>query len=331
MRLKFTALIAIVVPLHCLSQTRSGGAMEFLDVPQVTRLSGAGGMHASSSESCPAMIFHNPACVSDSANGIVVFTVSPVTEGIFYASTAYSYQIQRIGTLSAGLLFANYGQFDRTDADGVESGDFRAHETSLYISLSKEFAPWLSLGATFKPAFGRMADNTSAAIAMDFGADLTFASGRMKVGAVVRNAGAVIKKYTPDDTRKSLPTDIKLTFAYKAEHAPFRFLFTLKDLTEWDLSTYGTKIDVGDNILRHTLIGIEFAPVKAFYFSVGYDHRKRKEMTDSGAGGLAGMSWGTGINIAKISIQYSHNRYHKAGSLNSITLSTNWRKWVKQR
>lgn len=304
--------------------------MEFLDVPQVTRLAGDGGMHVANGETCPAMVFHNPACVADSASGIVGLTVAPVVDGIFYASTAYSYHLQNVGTLTAGLLYANYGDFERTDIEGTEQGTFKAQETALYLSISKNMAPWLSLGATVKPVFSRMAENTAVAIAMDLGADLNFADGRMKVGAVVRNAGAVVKRYTPDDTRKSLPLDVKVSFTYKPEHAPFRVLLTAKDLTDWDLSTSGKKIDAGDNIMRHLLLGLEFVPFKAFYCSVGYDQRKRREMTDSEAGGMAGITWGAGLNIAKISIQYSHSRYHEAGSLNSITLSTNWRKWVKK-
>ncbi|MGN0028829.1 MAG: type IX secretion system protein PorQ [Marinilabiliaceae bacterium] len=330
MRLKYSLLIGLAVaPWHCLSQTRDGASMEFLDVPQVTRLAGSGGMHVAGGEACPAMVFHNPACVVDTASGIVGLTVSPVTEGIVYASTAYSYEIRGVGTLTAGLIYASYGEFDRTDAEGTDIGTFKAHESAVYLSFSRRMAPWLNLGATVKPSFGRMADNTSFALSMDLGANLTFAENRLQIGAVVRNAGAVVKKYTPDDTRRTLPTDVKMTLAYKAEHAPFRFLLTLKDLTDWDLSVSGTKINVGDNILRHTLVGLEFTPMKAFYFSVGYDQRKRRELTDSEAGGMAGISWGTGLSIAKISIQYAHNRYHEAGSLNSITISTNWRRWVK--
>lgn len=321
--------MALAISTEGLAQTRSGAAMEFLDVPQVTRLSGSGGMHVASGESCPAMVFHNPASVADSVSGIVGLTIEPVTEGIFYASTAYSYNLQNVGTLTAGLLYANYGDFDRTDAEGAELGKFTAHETAVYLSISRQMAPWLRLGATVKPAFSKMADELSVGLAMDLGANLSFCDSRMQVGAVVRNAGAVVKKYTPGDATKPLPLDVKLSFTYKPEHAPFRFLLTLKDLTEWDLSTTSKKIDAGDNILRHTLIGLEFVPFKAFYFSVGYDQRKRREMTDSEAGGMAGISWGAGLNVAKISIQYSHNRYHEAGTLNSITLSTNWRKWVK--
>ncbi len=303
--------------------------MEFLDVPQVTRLIGSGGMHATTGVSTPSMVFHNPAAVADTVSGTVSLTISPVTEGIKYASGAYTFTLNNIGCLTGGLLYAGYGDFTRTDEQGNEMGQFTANEGALYLSYSREMAPWLRLGATFKPIYSKMADYSSFALAMDFGADFSFADGRLKTALSIRNIGAVVKKYSEEDTRSSLPADIKIGFAYKAEHAPFRIMITLKDLTDWDIAANGKKLNVGDNILRHTLIGLEFTPVKAFYFAFGYDQRTRRDQISSESGGMAGFSWGAGLHVAKIDIQYSHSRYHSAGSLNSITLATNWRKWVK--
>lgn len=327
-----SSLIVAILILHpnlSHSQTRTGAAMEFLDVPQVTRLVGAGGMHATTGVSSPAMVFHNPASVADTVSGTISLSIAPVTESIKYASSAYTQDVASLGTFTAGIIYAGYGSFIRTDEQGAEMGNFTANEGALYLSMSKSLAPWLRLGATFKPIYSRMADYTSFALAMDFGADLTFAEGRLKTALAIRNTGAVVKKYTSDETSRPLPIDVKVGFAYKASHAPFRFILTLKDLTQWDLSTNGSSLNAGDNLMRHILIGLEFTPIKAFYFNMGYDHRRRRELTDSDAGGMAGFSWGAGLHIAKIDIQYSHSRYHAAGSLNSITLATNWRKWIK--
>ncbi len=303
--------------------------MEFLDIPQSTRLVGAGGMHATTGVSSPTMVFHNPASVTDTVSGTISLSIAPVTESIKYASAAYSHDIAHLGTFTAGIVYAGYGSFIRTDEQGAETGTFSANEGSLYLSMSKSLAPWLRLGATFKPVYSKMADYSSFALAMDFGADLTFAEGRLKTALVIRNAGAVVKKYTSDETSRPLPLDVKVGFAYKASHAPFRFIVTLKDLTQWDLSKDNKTLNAGDNIMRHILIGLEFTPGKAFFFNMGYDHRRRRELTDADAGGMAGFSWGAGLHVAKIDIQYSHCRYHAAGSLNSITLATNWRKWLK--
>lgn len=326
---KWAATAICAVAASAAAQTRTGATMGFLDIPQATRLVGAGGMHVAPGTSSSSLVFHNPSAVSDSAGGDISLNITPVTEGIKYASASYSHNAGGIGTFSVGVVYAGYGDFVRTDDTGAELGQFSANEGALYAGYTRQLAPWLRLGASFKPVFSKMADYTSFALAMDMGATFSFAQGRLNTSVVVRNAGGIVKRYSADSAAKPLPLDVKVGLCYKPEHAPFRLFLTLKDLTQWDLSTRRDKsLNAGDNILRHTLVGLEFVPVRAFYASVGYDHRRRREMVDTEAGGMAGISWGLGLHVAKIDIQYAHSRYHAAGSLNSITLATNWRRWI---
>lgn len=286
-------------------------------------------MHVASGTGNSSLVFHNPSAVSDSTGGDISLSITPVTDGIKYASASYSHNEGGVGTFSVGLTYAGYGDFVRTDDTGAELGQFSANEGALYVAYTRTLAPWLRLGASFKPIFSKLADYTSFAMAMDMGATFLFAQGRLTASVVVRNAGGIVKRYSADSAAKPLPLDVKVGLCYKPEHAPFRLFLTMKDLTQWDLAPRRDKsLNAGDNILRHMLVGLEFAPVRAFYASVGYDHRRRREMVDTEAGGMAGISWGLGLHIAKIDIQYAHSRYHAAGSLNSITLATNWRRWV---
>ncbi|MBQ2321175.1 MAG: type IX secretion system protein PorQ [Bacteroidales bacterium] len=313
------------------AQTRTGAEMGFLDVPQVSRLVGSGGMHIAPGVSSSSLVFHNPSAVADSVGGEISLSVTPVTEGVKYASAAYAFNRDGVGTFAAGLVYAGYGDFERRDETGAEMGQFAANEGALYLSFARTLAPWLRLGATIKPIYSKLADYTAFAIAMDMGATFSFSDGRFNVGVTLNNAGGMIKKYSDDETSRPLPLDVKAGILYKPLHAPFRIMLTVKDLAQWDLSPERDKsLNVGDNIMRHTIIGLEFVPVRAFYVAMGYDHRRRKELTNSDAGGMAGFAWGAGLHVAKIDVQYAHCRYHVAGSLNSITLATNWRRWAKR-
>lgn len=324
------ALTALAIPLLTHAQTRTAPTMAFLDIPQSTRLVGLGGLHTLSGTTSSNLIFHNPSAITDTTAGEISLNITPITNGIKYTSAAYTHHINQLGNFSIGLLCALYGNFNQTDQNANNIGQFSAHETAIYLSYARQLSPHLRLGATLKPIYSKMADQTAIAIAIDMGATLSLANGQLNTALSINNAGALIKPYTNNNNHAPLPFDIKTSISYKPQHAPFRILLTLKDITQWDLSPAHDKtLNPADNLLRHILIGLEFIPVRAFYFTIGYDHRQRRELTDTDTGGMAGFAWGAGLNIAKINIQYAHARYHAAGSLNSITIATNWRRWAK--
>ncbi len=322
------ALTALTTTLHTHAQTRTAPTMSFLDIPQSTRLVGLGGLHTLSATTSSNLIFHNPSAITDTTAGEISLNITPLTQNIKYASAAYTHHVNQLGNFSIGLLYAGYGNFNKTDQNANNLGQFSANEAALYLSYARQLSPHLRLGATLKPIYSKMANQTAIALAIDMGATLSFANGRLNTALSINNAGALIKRH--DNNNAPLPFDIKTSISYKPQHAPFRILLTLKDITQWDLSPAHDKtLNPADNLLRHLLIGLEFIPVRAFYFSMGYDHRQRRELTNSDTGGMAGFAWGAGLNIAKINIQYAHARYHVAGSLNSITIATNWRRWAK--
>ncbi len=324
---KFAMLsVGLLSLLGCNAQRKPADIMQFLDVPQLSRLVSTGGLHATSPVATAAGTFHNPAVVSDSISGSVDLGIAPVADGIKYISAATAHNVKGLGTFALGIQFAGYGDFVRTDEEGNELGSFGARETAFYLTYCRRMAPCLMLGATLKPMFSTMDNETAIGLALDIGADISGADGRLKAGLVFRNAGGIIKNYSGDESHSKIPFDIRTTVCYKAENAPFRILFTLKDLTKWDLRTSSKKLNGVDNFFRHTIWGLEFTPVKSFYFGLGYDQRRRRELRSSQTGGMAGISWGLGLKISNIEVQYAHNRYHVAGSLNSITLSTNWRR-----
>ncbi len=322
------SLLAVMIAVGniSLAQRSQADVMQFLEVPQLSRLVASGGQHAVSPAKTAANIFHNPGFLTDSIGGSVDLGITPVGDGIKYASGAYAHEIEGIGMVAAGLVYAGYGDFVRTDERGEEMGEFTANEVALYLTYSRRMTPWLILGGTLKPMMSKMDDETAIGIAMDLGARGSFCDDRLLAGLTIKNAGGIIKKYSGDSNRGKIPFDVKASVCYKAENAPFRFLLTLKDLAHWDLRTGREKLNAGDNLMRHLIWGLEFTPVKAFYVAFGYDQRKRRELTSTQVGGMAGISWGVGLKISNIEVQYAHNRYHIAGSLNSITLSTNWRR-----
>lgn len=310
------------------AQSQSGNAYEFLDLPTTSRSVALGGRHAAIGTDEAGFFFQNPSVLCDTLHNSIAFNITPMPADMVHGSLMYAHNIKGIGTFAAGVQYISYGEFERTDEYGNDLGTFGANETAIYLAYSRPMSRGLHIGATIKPIFSKLDDYSSFGIAMDMGATYRSANGRFRASAVIRNVGAQVTTYLDDSQHESLNTDMRIGIAYKPEHAPFRFTLTLKDLFHWDLSTGRNKINAGDNIMRHVVAGAEFLPFRNFFVGFGYDHRARKECRTSDTGGAAGLSWGFGLRLFRIDIAYACGKYHIAGAANSISLSTNFNRFM---
>lgn len=321
--------MAMSVGEGAMAQGRYGNAYEFLDLPTTARQTAVGGAHAVMGAEEAGFVFHNPAILRDTLNKSVSLNMTPIAGGIFHGSVAYAHHDSRIGTMSAGVQYINYGSFDWTTDDEQILGTFNAQEVALYLSVARRMTPGWTLGVTVKPIFSKFEQYNSLGLAMDMGAMYRGENRRFTFGVVLRNVGGQIKTYHSDSNHESLYTDMRLGISYKPEHAPFRFTFTMKDLFHWDLSTNKDKeLHWGDNLMRHVVLGAEFMPIRNFFVAVGYDQRKRRELRDNY--GAAGISWGFGLRVFKIDVAYACGKYHMAGAQNSISISSNLNRFLNK-
>jgi hypothetical protein len=331
MKVKYGS-IAVVAVVSLMShsvdaQGRAGNAYEFLDLPTTARQTAIGGAQSVLGTDESGFVFHNPAILRDTLNKSIAINITPIAAGILHGSLAYAHHHDKIGTMSAGVQYVNYGTFDWTDELEQELGSFTAQEAALYLSVARQMTPRLTLAATVKPIFSKYEQYSSVGLAMDMGAMYRSADNHFAVGIVLKNVGGQIKTYHTEAHHESLNTDLRIGMTYKPEHAPFRVTMTMQDLFHWNMSTNrDNKIHWGDNIMRHLVIGAEFTPIRNFFVAMGYDQRKRRELRDNV--GAAGLSWGFGLRVFKIDIAYACGKYHKAGAQNSISISTNLNRFL---
>lgn len=331
LKVSFTFFAIICLGIGINAQSRSGNVFEFLDLPSTSRLTALGGSHAVQGADDVGFVIHNPAMLRDSLSKSVSLNFTPLKGGVKSGSVAYVYHYDKIkATIAIAIQYVNYGSFDEIDEWGCNQGKFIAQDAAVYMSCSRSLTPSFSMGASIKPIFGRYAEYGSVGIAMDLGCYYHHNNGRFRLGATIRNLGAQIKRFDDAEANEHLYTDMRIGLSYKAEHAPFRFTVSMKDIFHWNLATNRQKgISFGDNLFRHFVIGTEFIPTRNFYVAFGYNQRQHKENRDSQVGGAAGISWGLGLRVAKIDISYGMGKYHTAGAANSITLSTNLNRFVK--
>ena len=76
-------------------------------------------------------------------------------------------------------------------------------------------------------------------------------------------------------------------------------------------------------MMRHIIFGVEFVPLKNFYFRLGYNYQRRQEMKIDPRASTVGFSWGFGLSVSRFQINFGRATYHLAGASNVFSISTN--------
>jgi len=331
----FALILLLIFAVSANSQTGGGKSFEFLTIPNSARIAALGGNQVGLIDRDLNLFYHNPAMLTDSLSGQLVFNYVPYISDISYGFVGFAQHFNNLGTFAIAVHNINYGNFNGFDAYYVPTSNFKVAEYAVLLTYSKQLTPSIHGAVTIKPIFSNFENYNSTALATDVGFSYVAPSRLFSAGIVLKNFGSQIKSF--DGVNEKLPTDVQIGFAQKLEHAPFRFLFTFQGLTDWSLdytiddSQNGSalslktdsKIGFGENLFRHTVFGVEFTPTKSFYVSMGYNHRIRQEFKYDNKPSTVGYSWGFGFKIYKYRFAYASARYHLAGTSNHFSILLN--------
>jgi hypothetical protein len=319
-------LFKMIFPLF--SQTGGNNVYEFLNLTYSGLVSSLGGTNVSLPVNNLNLTYHNPALLSPGMDKSLALNYSNYFAGINYGQVYYSRTFERTGNFAAGLSYLNYGTFTGSNASGVITGTFGASEYAFSLIWSHKIDTLLSIGINFKPILSHLESYTSSGFAFDIGASWHNRSELFSTGLVIKNLGYQLTTYA-GESRQNLPFEIQAGISQQLKHAPFRFSLTLRHLEKFDLTyQYGDSSSVKtepaadflENIMRHVIIGTEIVPHKNFYFSVGYNYQRRRELQVKSNVSTVGYSWGFGIRTTIMDIEFGRATYHLAGSSNHISL-----------
>ena len=274
------------------------------------RAGGLGGTYVTAVDD-PNAIFYNPA-------GLATIAQRRISAGYFQhlldiksGHLSFATEIPNLGFVGAGIVYINYGDFNRTGEEGEDLGTFGANE----FALSAGFAGTLQSAATYglnaKYIFSSIADSRSSAVAVDFGIQFIAVRDRMIIGASVRNLGTQFTPYMT--TRESLPLDIAVGTSIYPEHLPAVLMINLHKLN-----------DAQENLFQHFRafsLGLEFTPGPSVHVRVGYNNERRQDLKISNSLGLAGFSVGGGINTQGYTVDYAFTSYGDIGGVHRVTVS----------
>ena len=280
----------------------------------------------------------NPSLLRSTMGGTGVLSVVPMFSGSTMGSLTYAHTFDRFGTVSFGFHFMNYGRFEEYDEEENYLGTFGAGDYGLCIGWGLWLDSNFSVGANFKPVLSQYESYTAFAVLFDVAGSYVSDSRAFAATLMARNIGAQIVTF--DETVEQLPFELSAEVSYKLKNAPFRLFFAATELQRWDLryddplhpttttdpftgevTTESWLAGTFDNLMRHTLFGVELSLGSSLFARLGYSWRQTAEMRGVDAFNLSGFSFGVGMRRGRFEFSYARRNYHLSQAPNYLTLS----------
>jgi hypothetical protein len=310
---------------------------QFLNLVSSPRQAALGGKTITNFDYDVNQALYNPATINvEMDNQLSVNYVSHLG-AVNYGTAAYAYTWDRhLQTFHIGTTYVNYGTFDGYDLQGNSTGTFSGNEVALSLGYAYNILGTdLNVGVNAKLISSKLEQYSSLGGALDIGLFYEVEQLDLHIGAVARNFGTQFTTYA--GTREKLPLEVDFGISQKLENVPVRWHLTFENLQNWniafsnparadiDLEGNVTNEKVGflNDVVRHTIIGIELFPDKGFNIRLGYNFRRAEELKIIDQRSFSGLSAGIGIKLKKLRFSYSHSKYSTAANTNLFGLHIN--------
>lgn len=334
---KLVLLITSLVflqPSNMLAQVGGEHVYEFLRLPASARASGLGGEHVAVMDEDLGMTYHNPSILNATMHQQLSLHNDFYVAGINHGFFSYAHHFDSLKTtFNVGVKYISYGSFNATDVTGTTSGTFNAGEYAFLVGAARKYKR-LSYGANLKLVSSNLESYNSFGIAADAGVTYHHPDKGLTIALVAKNIGTQLSTYT--GFREDIPFDLQLGVSKKLQYLPFRFAITGHHLHQWNIryddpanapkSLIETdepedKKYIVDQLFRHLIFSGEIYLGRALRVRVGYHHQRSQELKLSNIRSLAGYSFGAGVHIKRIKIDYGKVFYNLAGSNNHISFT----------
>ena len=282
----------------------------FLRLPVSAHAAALGGDNVSIIEDDEALIFSNPALLSSVSDKTINFNYMNYMSGVNMLSAAFNKTVKERASWAGSAQYIDYGSMKETDADNVQTGEFKAKDIALAGYFSYMLTDHLAGGIAMKFVTSYIGDYNSIGMGVDLGVNYYDDARGWSVSAVVKNLGGQLKAYT--DNYERMPIDVLIGASKSFETFPMRLSASLVDLNHWDY-----------RFANHIVVGAEFIIAPSIWIGGGYSFRRAHEMkiasTDGESSHGAGLSFGGGLNLDRFKVNLAYGKYHVSSS--SLTIN----------
>jgi hypothetical protein len=273
---------------------------DFLRIDASARAAALNGSFVSMKDD-PNGLFYNPATIGTVTIPRVSLTYMDYLMDVSAGTLSLVQPVNKIGNIGFGVMYINYGSFDRTDEDLNTYGKFGAGELACLAGIAINYDKDILIGINAKYIYSSIAEYSSYALAFDLGFLYEIASENLTIGGSILNIGSQFRTY--GGTGEPLPKDVKLGITKRPEHLPVYLNIVFHRLNE-----AGKKFT--DRFSNFTF-GAEFIMSDALRLRAGYNNKLRRDMKMGTSAGLAGFSFGGGLVLQNYLVDYSYNSIGK--------------------
>jgi len=323
------------------SQLGGINIFEFLNSPGSARLTALGGSLIMIEDGDGSLVHQNPALSNSSMDQKVSFNHQFHLAGIQEGMLNYGFQLDSLDIhMHVGLKYVSYGTFIQADEIGNQTGEFKANEVALFAGASKKINERVKLGANVKLLTANYASENGFGIGIDLGAKYKVPGKQWDLGIALQNVGIAFGPL--HQFNRKLPLDLKIGYAFRLKHLPFRYSITGHHLYQWNIrytdpalddqpAIFGEPVEENkfnaevDNFFRHFIFAGEFLFGRRGMFNIrfGYNHLRRQELKVLSFTSLGGFSLGFGMHIKRFQFDYGVGFYNLGGATNHLGLRIN--------
>jgi hypothetical protein len=300
-----------------LAQPGDLSGFSFLRLEPSARAAALGGSFGAVYDGDVNVLFYNPALLNEEVHRSLALSYLNHVGGLNAGFAAYSRQVDRVGTVGAGLRFLSWGSMAGTDESGEDTGSFGASDVALTVGVARPLNSQARYGINVHTIWSSVSSYSATAIAADAGFAYHLQDAQLTFSASVHNAGVTLSSL--GDTRDQLPFDVRVGISKRLQHVPL-----LISLTGYNLHDPGSGGGDGlvQDVLRHVALGGEFQFSDAFNVRFGYNHRRHEDLKMKSRLDLAGFGMGFGLKVTRFRLDYAFNSWSSLGGLHQFTVRT---------
>jgi hypothetical protein len=279
----------------------------------------------------------NPSVINEDLDNKLSVNYTSYLAGINIGSLSYSKLItRRFGVIHGSIKYLDYGTLIGSDEQGNETGNFGASDIAVSIGYAFNIPKTnFFIGSNVRFINATISNFSSIGISTDIALLYNNPYKSYTITLVARNIGTQIQTFNGE--KEQTPFKLALGGSYLLEHVPLKWYATIDNIQKWNISVANpserttdlegnvseANINFLKNTFRHFIIGAELFPKRKINLRLGYNFRRAAELKLQEVRTFGGFSFGFGIKMKKVKLNYAYSKYHSAANASTFSLLIN--------